>query len=80
MLVNNHEYTNENTMFPHGLREDQPDQHGEDRHSGPRHVGRGDDPRQGGGAWTVRARRVRNRRITLTTPFVVDGPRPARTC
>lgn len=74
LLVANHEYTNENIMFPPATDEDEANQqrriammaHGmsvvELRRLFP------------GRPWTYRAERRRNRRITASTPFAFTGP------
>ena len=74
LLVANHEYTNEDIMFPPAATEEEADEqrriammaHGmsvvELRRMYP------------GRPWTYRAERRRNRRITASTPFSVSGP------
>lgn len=74
VLVNNHEYTNENTMFPTGSAEKDLTRvvrtamqaHGMSVVEIARTAV--------GEPWTYVRGGARNRRITLTTPFVVDGP------
>lgn len=74
VLVNNHEYTNENTMFPTGEQE-----------KNLANVVRTAMAAHGmsvveitrtkvGEPWSYVRGGARNRRITLSTPFVVDGP------
>ena len=74
VLVNNHEYTNENTMFPTGYEKTNLTNmvktaiqaHGMSVVEITR--------AKVGEPWTYVRGGARNRRITLTTPFVVDGP------
>ncbi|WP_423446428.1 PhoX family phosphatase [Kocuria sp. KSNUG] len=74
VLVNNHEYTNENTMFPTGYEKTNLTNmvktaiqaHGMAVVELTR--------TKVGEPWTYVRGGARNRRITLTTPFVVDGP------
>ena len=71
LLVCNHEYTNEGIMFPPGtdpttLIRTVWEAHGMSVVELER--------KRRGAQWTYRKRGKQNRRITLTTPFTVDGP------
>jgi secreted PhoX family phosphatase len=71
LLVANHEYTNENIMFPPGM-----DQATMIRTAWAAH-GMSVvelERRRRGDQWTYRRRGRRNRRITVLTPFAFDGP------